>query len=298
MRDQQEGSGGAGLGSPSTATKPKTFGLMTDVVLTTPYSFEIVRGLQAEFANRRQTVLIANTDDSSNREAELWNMFASHQVEGVVYASMHHRAHVLGETPFGQKVILVNCYSVGRNYPSILPDDASGGYIQAKHLIQLGHRRIGAVTLIGELPATRLRALGMNRAFAEAGIKLDDTLIAPGFDGPVRNETLIAYDAARKMLSRPDRPTAIICGNDRIAMQVYGAAASLGLSIPQDVSVIGFDNYRLIVETLVPNLTTVALPYYEMGRKAVELINDAAPSIQKISLPCTLYERESCRQIV
>jgi LacI family transcriptional regulator len=172
-------------------TKARTFGLMTDVVLTTPYSFDIVRGLQAEFSNRGQTVLVANTDDSSNREDGLWRMFHAHQLHGVIYASMHHRAHVLGETPFGHRVVLANCYSVGQNYASVLPDDASGGYLQAKHLLQLGHRRIGGITLAGDLPATRLRGLGARRAFAEAGAAIDESLFLPGFSGPVRQEKLL-----------------------------------------------------------------------------------------------------------
>jgi LacI family transcriptional regulator len=80
-------------------------------------------------------------------------------------------------------------------------------------------------------------------------------------------------------------------------MQVYAAATSVGLSIPQDLSVIGFDNFRLIAETLVPKLTTVALPYYEMGKKAVEMINVEVPPQQKILLPCSLHERQSCRPV-
>jgi LacI family transcriptional regulator len=274
-----------------------TYGLMTDVVLTTPYSHDIVRGIQDGFAARGQNLLITSTGDNPNREARLWQLFRDHGVAGVIFASMHHRAHILNEAPIGKHIVLVNCFSVGMRAPAILPDDANGGYIQAKHLLNLGHRRIGVISLVGDLPATRLRDLGIRRAFLEMGVALDESLVVPGFEGSAREETLVALEAARGMLSRSDRPSAIICGNDQVAMQVYAAAASLRLSIPDDLSVIGFDDFRLIAQTLTPQLTTVALPYYEMGRKAVDMINDATTPQQKTILPCNLVDRRSCKTV-
>jgi LacI family transcriptional regulator len=103
------------------------------------------------------------------------------------------------------------------------------------------------------------------------------------------------------MLLRKDRPTAIVCGNDQVAMQVYAAAASLGLQVPQDLSIIGFDDLRLISETLYPKLTTVALPYFEIGRKAVELSISSRQQEEgwapRILVPCPLVERQSCRTV-
>jgi LacI family transcriptional regulator len=277
--------------------KSLTCGLMTDVVLTTPYSYDLVRGVQAEISSRGHICLIVSTDDSPYQEESLWRAFHEHKVQGVIYASMHHRAHVLSDSSFKNHMVLANCFSVGIRAPCVLPDDAGGGYIQAKHILELGHRRIGVISLIGELPATRLRDVGMRRAFAEVGVTLDESLYVPGFAGSTRQEVLIAYDAARTLLSQSDRPSAIICGNDQIAMQVYAAAASLNLSIPEDLSVIGFDNFKFVAETLMPKLTTVALPYFDIGKKAVELINTENVAEQKTLLPCTLVERQSCKRI-
>ncbi len=277
------------------------YGLMTDAVATTPYSVDIVRGAQAALKDRHQTLLIASSDGSAEREAELWQMFRAHRVAGVIYAAMYHRPHDVGQPVFGESIVLANCFASDGDRPSIIPDDEAGGYEQARHLLQIGHRRIGFLTLVPGIEATRLRRKGARRAFKDAGVKLDEGLERQGMVGPVGSETMVGYIEARKMLSETNRPTAIICGNDQVAMQVYAAAASLGLRVPDDLSIMGFDDLRLISETLYPQLTTVALPYFEIGRKAVELSLSAREHdetwVPRILVPCPLVERQSCRSI-
>jgi LacI family transcriptional regulator len=275
------------------------YGLMTDAVATTPYSVDIVRGAQAALRENQQTLLIASSDGDPEREVELWRMFRAHRVAGVVYAAMFHRSHDVGQPAFDKSIVLANCFARNGDKPSIIPDDEMGGYTQAKYLLQLGHRRIGIVTLIPELEATRLRGQGMRRAFAESGVAFDDALEVRGVRGTLGGEILVTHDVTREMLSRPNRPTALICGTDQLAMQVYSAAASLGLSIPEHLSVIGFDDLRLISETLHPQLTTVALPYFEIGRRAVDIMNrsnvETSLSFEKQLVACPLVERNSCR---
>ncbi len=275
------------------------YGLMTDVVATTPYSVDLVRGAQSALNEKHQTLLIVSTDGNPQREHELWQTFRSHRVTGVIYAAMFHQPHEIGRPDFHQSIVLANCFAPANDRPSIIPDDEGGGYTQAQYLLQRGHRHIAMITLVPEIEATRLRGKGMRRAFAAAGVRFDETQERRGMIGPVRQETLVAYDVAQDLLRQKHKPTAIICGNDQIAMQVFVAAASLGLSIPQDVSVMGFDDLKLISETLRPQLTTVALPYFEIGRKAVELTNSAREQDEgwspRILVPCPLVERQSCR---
>jgi LacI family transcriptional regulator len=277
------------------------FGLMTDVVATTPYSVEIVRGAQTAFAAAHQTLLIASSDGDPAREAELWQMFRAHRVSGVIYASMFHRSHDVGRPYFNQPIVLANCFSATHDQSAIIPDDEQGGYAQARYLLERGHRRIGLVTLIKDIVATRLRGQGIRRAFQEAGVAFDDALEVCGMKGSVGGEVMVTHGVTQELLSRPNRPSAIICGNDQIAMQVYAAAASLGLSIPNDLSVMGFDDLRLISETLYPQLTTVALPYFEIGRKAVELLNatdeHTDQGATRLLVACPLVERHSCRPV-
>lgn len=280
-------------------------GLMTDAVATTPYSVDIIRGAQSALGTSRQ-LMIASSDGDAEREAGLWRMFQAHRVSGVVYAAMYHRPHLVTQTGFANPIILANCHAADGAQPSIIPDDEGGGYSQARYLLERGHRRVACVPLIPELEATQLRARGMRRAFQEAGVAFDDALERPGMVGPVGREVMVAYQVARELLSANDRPTAIICGNDQVAMQVYAAAASVGLQVPQDVSVMGFDDLKLISQTLCPALTTVALPYFEIGRRAVEMTLAKEKDLdggaeeggnQLLRLHCPLVERESCRAL-
>jgi LacI family transcriptional regulator len=198
--------------------------------------------------------------------------------------------------------VLANCYDKKVTCSGIVPDDEQGGYEQGRYLLQRGHRRIAIITLIRKIEATKLRGKGIRRAFAEAGVSFDESLDLCGYDGAVAHEISRVIATASDILTRKNRPTAIICGNDQIAMQVYAAAAQLGLSIPQDLSVIGFDDLRLISETLFPQLTTVALPYFEIGRRAAEMMIQPNPGGQatseKIKVLCPLVERHSCRTLV
>jgi LacI family transcriptional regulator len=154
----------------------------------------------------------------------------------------------------------------------VIPDEESGGYSVGAHLIALGHRRIAYLTLSPEIEATRLRLTGLVRALREAGLTVPDDLAVPGQSGTGSFVQEEAFVAAKLLLSRPDRPTALFCGNDEMAMQVYNAAGQLGLAIPDDLSVVGFDDHRLFSEGLRPSLTTIALPYVQMGKLAVEVL--------------------------
>lgn len=276
-------------------------GLMTDAVATTPYSVDIVRGAQAELKRDHKTLLIANTDGDAELEAEYWRMFRAQKVAAVIYASMYHRPQAMGHPDFHEAIVLANCFSREGDRASIIPDDEAGGYAQAAHLLKLGHRRIGFITLNPAIEATILRGRGMRRAFRDAGASYDYGSERVGFTGPLMNETMVAYDVALDLMTRPERPTAIICGNDQIALQVFSAAAHLGLSIPGDISIMGFDDLKVISETLRPALTTVALPYFEIGRLAVEMAKLAGEEKEgwapKVLVPCPLIVRESCRAL-
>jgi LacI family transcriptional regulator len=268
------------------------YGLMTDAVATTPYSVDIVRGAQAALTDRHQTLLIASSDGDPVREAELWEMFRAHRVAGVVYASMFHRSHDVGRNAFRESIVLANCFAMGEDRSSIVPDDEQGGYQQAKYLLERGHRRVAIITLTPDIVATRLRSAGMRRAFQDAGVVFDESLQQRGRVGPIGQEKSVVYEVAMAMLQHSNRPSAVICGNDQVALQVYAAASHLGLAIPADLSVIGFDDLQLISESLYPKLTTVALPYFEIGRQAVELMNSAEGQ------EAVQHKRQSCRPLV
>ena len=221
------------------------------------------------------------------------NMMLDRQVEGIIYATMYHReAH---PPPFITDVpaVMLDCYVADRSLPSVVPDDELGAYAAVSHLIDKGRRRIGYLQNNDPVDAAKLRFLGYKRALAENDIPFDETLVTAVSDEH-------GYDGAMALLSRSDRPKALFVFNDRMAMGAYDAIRNLGLSIPDDVAVVGFDNQELIAPSLYPALTTMELPHYDMGCWAVEqlleLINNRA--VQPVTaaqhkMECPLIERSS-----
>lgn len=250
-------------------------GLITGALTQAPQPTEmsglpelfIVQAIQRRIEDSRKTLLISDTGGRSERVPGLIRTFTEHRVEGLFYIAEYHQQVDLPVMPAGAKVILVNCFD-DRGTPAILPDDAGGQRALVGELIALGHRRIAYLTLSPDMLATRLRSDGYREALAEAGIGFDPALLVPGEE--VAGEYDAAFmDAQVAALLRLDRPpTVVCCGNDRMAMRLYGILRSRGLGVPGDIGVAGFDDYRLIAETLDPQLTTAVLPYHAMGTEA------------------------------
>ena len=144
-----------------------------------------------------------------------------------------------------------------------------------------------------EVDAALLRFEGYKRALAENGIPFDKNLVEAVGDQH-------GYDGAMTLLNRPDRPAALFCFNDRMAMGAYDAIRNLNLKIPDDVAVIGFDNQELIAPTLYPALTTMELPHYKMGCWAIEQLlrlienpDEQTNSLEQHKMVCPLIERSS-----
>jgi LacI family transcriptional regulator len=237
----------------------------------------IVQGIQSVMSATGMTLMIADTGGSSARVPELIRTFVEHRAEGIIYVADYHQHVELPPAPKGTPLVLVNCYD-DRGTPSVLPDDERGQHDLVARLIEAGHRRIGYLTLPKGMDATRLRLEGYKRALAEAGIEFDPELISTGFMHDKHRNSAVLWDAIDRVLSLPNPPTVLCCGNDEMAMRAYGILRTRGIRMPEDISVAGYDNYRVIAETLFPPLTTAELPYAAMGARAADwllsLIND------------------------
>jgi LacI family transcriptional regulator len=189
----------------------------------------------------------------------------------------------LSPVPAATRLVLVNCFASDET-PAVVPDDRECQRRLVHACIERGHRRIGYLTLRDELVATPLRVAGYRDALSAAGIGYDPALVVAGdaIEDPDGIDKM--SEGIDRLLSLDQQPSVICCGNDRMAMRVYGLLRSRGLDIPHDISVAGFDDYRLIAETLFPPLTTVELPYPAMGRlgakQLMQLIdgNEAPPA--------------------
>ena len=231
----------------------------------------IVQGAQSVIETSRKTLLISDTGGRIERVPDLVRTFQEHRVEGILYVSDRHKPLELALPGSGIPRVLVNCFD-DQGTPAIVPDDLAGQYALTQAVIGEGHRRIAYLTLQSELAATQLRLQGFARALSEAGIAADADLIraADLFGSP--GEHALISDALDQFLAMDTPPTAICCGNDRLAMAVYGILRRRGLKVPEDISVVGYDDHQLISETLYPALTTAELPYTAMGAAAAQTL--------------------------
>ncbi|MFB0833644.1 LacI family DNA-binding transcriptional regulator [Arthrobacter halodurans] len=271
----------------------KLYGLITEIV-TAPYAADIVRGAEEQAAREGKTLLIASTDGSSDTDRQAIETMLEHRVEGLVYATNWHREVRLPAIATEVPTVLVHCFDESARFHSVIPDETQGGYAATARLIEAGHDRIGLINLDPAIPAAIGRRAGYVRALEQAGLVLDERLVI-NEDG----EADQGYRAAVSLLDAAEPPTAIFCATDRMAMGAYDAIKERGLRIGDDVSVVGFDNQEIIANYLRPSLTTVALPFRQMGAAGVALLaqlaaNRSMAPLQHI-VECPLVERTSVR---
>ena len=278
--------------------RSKLIGLLSEEIATTPHAGRIILGAQNAAREHDLTLVIINTereaDGSSHREDV--QALIDRQVDAILYATMYHRTVSLPPNLQATPAVLIDATDRAGIVPAVVPDEVGGAVAAVTHLVEAGHTRIGFLNNDDDVPATHLRLAGYRRVLEQHGIPFDESLV---LQSP--SETLPGYGLARELLARPDRPTALFCYNDRMAMGAYRAASELGLDIPRDLSVVGFDNQELIAANLFPGLTTVALPHYEMGAWAVETLvrlldDETAPRAladEPTLLDCPLVVRES-----
>ncbi|MGH2634961.1 MAG: LacI family DNA-binding transcriptional regulator [Actinomycetota bacterium] len=258
--------------------------------ITNPYYPMLSRGLDDALSDQHRT-LICNTDAARARELDFVADVFDRHVDGMVVVAFQIGAADLQEI-IGSGLPIV---SLGRSIDdprvdTVLSDDEHGAFEATRYLIRRGHRRIGMIRGT-EAPGTR-REAGFRRALDEEGLD-----VAPE-SNPVADWTRRGgREAMRRIAALKDRPTAVFCANDLMAIGAMDAARSAGLSIPDDVALVGYDDIE--AATLVnPSLTTVVNPAYEAGRAAGRLLLDRMAgryvgTRREIVLRARLMERES-----
>ena len=243
----------------------------------------IYQGIQEVLQETGRTLLIADTGGSARNLPNLVRTFAEHRVEGLVVVQPYNREVVLPEMQNVGEVVIANGFDAAGT-PAVVPDDYSGQRRLVERLIEVGHRRIAYLTLPSGLVAMEERTRGWRDALEAAGLSADDALLREAeriADTADQRRRTIEY-ALSSVLALADPPTVICAGNDRLAMQLYGMLRSRGVRVPQDMSIAGYDDYRLISETLYPPLTTGEVPYRRMGvaaaRRLIERLDGSPPT--------------------
>jgi LacI family transcriptional regulator len=273
--------------------RKRVIGLFIDEVTTTPFSAQFIEGARDEAALQDVSVATFCTRNDPALEQAAIELLVAQKTIGLIYTSLITRQVTVPDQFSALPLVLLNCFERKLRHPTVLPADLAGGYVATRALLQAGHRRIAH--LAGERlgQASGDRENGFRQAMAEWQVPVEESLISVG-GWTLRH----GRDRALELLSRPDRPTAIFCFNDRMAIGCYDAARLLGLRIPQDLSIVGFDNEDL-AGFLDPGLSTMVLPHDEMARWAVGHLLDSYGNmdederLQKVKIECELVERAS-----
>lgn len=211
-------------------------------------------------------VLFAERTDIPTGQEALHNLL-DRSIDGllVTTATLDSR---LSEAVSGRDlpVVLLNRYVDGMDVDRVTADNDEGGRAAARHVLDLGHRRLGVIRGPANTSTSRDRHAGFLDVLRERGVELDEWLVR---EGPYSHQA--GYQNARELLRLPERPTALVCGNDVIAFGALDAARSLGLDVPGDVSVIGFDDVPMAAWEVF-QLTTVRQPLADMARMAARLL--------------------------
>lgn len=268
-------------------------GFAVDQLATSPEAVVAIEGARQASWNAGNVLLVAQTLGDAVMEPRAIQALTKRGISALIYMTIFTREISAPDYLYGLDipVILLNCYTADYAFPAVVPSEIAGGQSSTRYLINHGHRRIATITGEPWMQAAQDRLKGYRRALATADIPFDPELVVEG-----DWSASAGYAATVKLLALKDRPTAIFCQNDRTAIGCYEALKEAGLHIPQDISVIGYDDEE-IARHLFPPLTTSILPHMAMGQWAIEQLEVPAPPGRGrypiTKLECPLVERDS-----
>jgi LacI family transcriptional regulator len=232
-----------------------------------PFFAELARGIEDTSFAHGYNLILCNSDGDLDKELIYADVLTEKQVDGILFVAAgvstdHIRALQERRIP----VVIVDREIPDVSVDQVLTNNARGGWLATRHLLELGHRCIGCITGPSDVTPSAERVTGYRQALSEGGIPVDEVLIVKG---DFQYES--GYRAARQILARDDPPTAIFTCNDLMAVGAISAAVEMGRQVPVNLSVVGFDDVRL-ASFANPPLTTIVQPKYEMGVLATTML--------------------------
>lgn len=248
-----------------------------------PFFAEIARAIEDASFAQNYSVFLCNSEGDLDKQRAYTDVLIEHRVAGIFFVAAGVSTELVNDLRRRRvPLVLVDREVPGSAVDCVLTDHAHGGRLAVEHLIELGHRRIGCISGDSELSPSADRLTGYRQALQNHDLPWDPELVQKG---DFQFES--GYRAAQALLKLADPPTAVFACNDLMAVGCMRAAAERGLTIPQTLSVVGFDDIRLASFTNPP-LTTVAQPKVDIGTWATKLLLeriqdlDAPPQIQRL----------------
>lgn len=247
--------------------KTKTIGLIIPDI-SNPFFPDIARGVEDSAHIYGYNVFLCNTDDNLEKESEYINALKEKYVDGIIFTSSapSNYEHIMELIKSGVPVIMMDRRIESEDIYGVFIDNYEGGYLATKHLIDLGHRKIACITGPLNVRNARERLAGYKKGLLENGLEVDEELI---FEGDYKINSGIV--GTEKLLNNNKDITAIFACNDLMAYGAYETIRSYGYKIPDDISIVGFDDIQLS-QILEPQLTTIRQPAYDMGLTAARML--------------------------
>ncbi|EGR1418957.1 LacI family DNA-binding transcriptional regulator [Vibrio cholerae] len=276
--------------------RTKTIGMLV-TTSTNPFFGEVVKGVERSCYHQGYNLILCNTEGDNQRMKASINTLLQKRVDGLLLMCSTlegERLDVFDRYP-DIPVVVMDWGPILFASDKIQDNSLQGGYMAAKHLIECGHKEIGCITGPLIRHQAQMRYEGYKRALAEAGIAMNpDWIVESDF------ECEGGYQAFEKLYQRNKLPSALFVSNDMMAMGVIQAASQRGLRVPDDLSLIGYDDVH-IAKFMTPALTTIHQPKYRLGKAAVDTLlyrlENPDTTAQVVQLEPTLVVRNSVRKL-
>ncbi len=249
----------------------KTIGIISNDVATTPFAGAMLSGAQEVAWRNGWLLLLVNSNGDAAMEKAAVQSLIQRNVDGFIYAAMFHQEIETPDYLNEQKIILLDCVDSAKKFDSVVPNEYQGATDAVQYLVDQGHKRIAHINTSENVIASRKRLKAFKDVLKANNLDFNSDYVVKVAD----SNSIDGYAGTQKLLALKELPTAIFCYTDRIAMGAYEAITEAGLSVPKDISVVGFDNQLNIADALRPPLTTVQLPHFEMGAWAVTRLLEA-----------------------
>ncbi|WP_229768044.1 substrate-binding domain-containing protein, partial [Vibrio cholerae] len=276
--------------------RTKTIGMLV-TTSTNPFFGEVVKGVERSCYHQGYNLILCNTEGDNQRMKASINTLLQKRVDGLLLMCSTlegERLDVFDRYP-DIPIVVMDWGPILFASDKIQDNSLQGGYMAAKHLIECGHKEIGCITGPLIRHQAQMRYEGYKRALAEAGIAINpDWIVESDF------ECEGGYQAFEKLYQRGKLPSALFVSNDMMAMGVIQAASQRGLRVPDDLSLIGYDDVH-IAKFMTPALTTIHQPKYRLGKAAVDTLlyrlENPDTTAQVVQLEPTLVVRNSVRKL-
>lgn len=263
-----------------------------------PFYTNIFLGAELEAHKYEYYILLTTISSTYNKEKKLPRFILEKNVDGVIFAGSIPEQIIKEIKKYNIPIAFIDFYVPDKDSSSVLIDNINGGRLAAELLIKKNHKNIGFIAGNLKHPSIKERYIGFKSAIESAGLKFSDSQCCVDEENTTRQD---GYRAVEKLLKKNKKVTAIFAGNDAMAIGAIQYLKENNISVPDDISIIGFDDVEAGL-TIDPPLTTIRVPKVELGIESIKLMNDMIQnnpkSCRKILVPVELVERKSIKELL